>query len=283
MAYIYKITNKINNKIYIGQTIRTIEKRWKQHLYRCEEKNDNNYLYNAMKKHGKENFYIEEIEKCKDEDRFERETYNIIKYNSMYPNGYNIILSQQSSDYPSELIELMLLDWDNGLCFNEISKKWKINEKTVSEYLKRNGISKEQISERKGIMVQLHTSKKVYHYTIDGNFIDEWNSASEIERCLNLNRSTISKCCLGQILTAFGDIWLYDKEILEKRLKKIQQTNKTGKNKKEILQLNKNGDIINIYESASEAGRAFNKSHAAIASAARRNGTAYGFYWKYKE
>lgn len=283
MAYIYKITNKLNNKIYIGQTIRTVEKRWKQHLYCYERLNSNNYLYNAMKKHGVENFTIEELEECKDEDRFKRETCYIIKYNSMYPNGYNLILSQNSSDYPLELIELMLNDWDNGFCFNEIAKKWKLNEKTVSEYLKKHGISEEQILKRKADIVQIHCSKKVYHYTINGILIDEWWSASEVERVLNLNRATISKCCTGKILTAFGDIWLYDKDCLKERLEKIKKVNKIGRNKKEILQLNEKGDVINIYESASAAGRAFGKSHAGIASAARRNGIAYGFYWKYRE
>lgn len=55
---IYKITNLINGKVYIGQTTQPIEKRFKSHCYKdgCTK------LYNAMKKYGKSNFSIELLE-----------------------------------------------------------------------------------------------------------------------------------------------------------------------------------------------------------------------------
>ena len=62
MAYIYKIINKKNNKIYIGKTEFSIEKRWKEHL-RDSKKNLDRPLYRAMNKYGIENFDIEQVEK----------------------------------------------------------------------------------------------------------------------------------------------------------------------------------------------------------------------------
>ena len=63
MAYIYQITNKINNKIYIGKTEFSIEKRFKEH---CKDAYDNKKekrpLYAAMRKYGIENFEISLIE-----------------------------------------------------------------------------------------------------------------------------------------------------------------------------------------------------------------------------
>ena len=53
MGFIYKITNTINNKIYIGKTTRTVEKRYKDHLY--SSKKSNCYLHIAMRKYGVEN------------------------------------------------------------------------------------------------------------------------------------------------------------------------------------------------------------------------------------
>lgn len=58
LGKIYKITNLINNKIYIGQTIRDLKVRFKQHCYR----NGCAYLHNALLKYGKANFKIELIE-----------------------------------------------------------------------------------------------------------------------------------------------------------------------------------------------------------------------------
>ena len=67
IGYIYKITNKINGKCYIGQTSDSIEHRWKEHIYDSNRKNRDCYnypLYRAFRKYGTENFFIEEIEKC---------------------------------------------------------------------------------------------------------------------------------------------------------------------------------------------------------------------------
>lgn len=53
MGYIYSITNKIDNKVYIGQTVRDLNQRWKEHF-----KNGSNcvYLKQALQKHGIDNF-----------------------------------------------------------------------------------------------------------------------------------------------------------------------------------------------------------------------------------
>ena len=76
MAYIYRIWNDINNKNYIGKTLNTIEKRWKEHCndYRknhCE----NRPLYKAMNKYGLEHFHIEQVEECSVDLLSEREIY----------------------------------------------------------------------------------------------------------------------------------------------------------------------------------------------------------------
>lgn len=76
MAYIYKITNDINNKVYIGKTLLSIEKRFKEHCkdYKREGK-EKRPLYRAMNKYGIEHFSIEEIEEC---------NYNVINDREKY-------------------------------------------------------------------------------------------------------------------------------------------------------------------------------------------------------
>ena len=63
MAFIYKITNKVNGKIYIGKTEKSIELRFKEH---CREftkaRSKDRPLYRAFNKYGVENFSIELVE-----------------------------------------------------------------------------------------------------------------------------------------------------------------------------------------------------------------------------
>lgn len=96
-GYIYKIYNDVNNKIYIGQTIRTIKKRWTNHKYNVRNNIGKLAIHNAMRKYGIELFHIEEIESCsfdtkeklkKELDK--KEIFYISKYNCRIPYGYNI-------------------------------------------------------------------------------------------------------------------------------------------------------------------------------------------------
>lgn len=103
MGHIYKITNTLNNKVYIGQTIKTVDKRFQQH------KNNSNKdyfsqiaLYKAFKKYGIENFICEEIEEVPNELLDEREKYWIEYYNS-YFEGYNSTLGGRA---------IKLYNWD---------------------------------------------------------------------------------------------------------------------------------------------------------------------------
>lgn len=92
MIGIYKITNKINNKIYIGQS-KNIEQRWKEHIRHSKDKYSRHkpYIHSAINKYGKDNFKFDVIEECKFEELDEKERYYIKLYNSNKRGiGYNI-------------------------------------------------------------------------------------------------------------------------------------------------------------------------------------------------
>ena len=87
---IYKITNNINKKIYIGQTIDRLCNRWAQHNYNVNNKT-NKPLYNAMRKYGVENFQIEEIGGANSISELNYQEWLLIhKNNTLWPNGYNL-------------------------------------------------------------------------------------------------------------------------------------------------------------------------------------------------
>ncbi len=90
MGYIYKITNKIDKKMYIGQTIQKNPLvRWKKHLYDCERSRGCPILGNAIRKHGIDSFEFEVITECPDEECNELEVKYISDLNTLSPNGYN--------------------------------------------------------------------------------------------------------------------------------------------------------------------------------------------------
>lgn len=134
---IYKITNNINQKVYIGQSI-DINRRWRSH------KNFNEYLqghyplYQAFKKYGLENFSFEIIEECLPQELNDKEIYWIHFYNSYY-NGYNQTTGGQESNNTTikiskediQIIYDLLLN--SSISQKEIASMFSVGEDTISE------------------------------------------------------------------------------------------------------------------------------------------------------
>jgi len=84
---IYKVVNNVNGKIYIGQTIKSLELRIKNHA------KQGSYLYNAINKYGIDSFKYSVIETCDTKEELDEMEFHYIKqYNSLAPNGYNLTL-----------------------------------------------------------------------------------------------------------------------------------------------------------------------------------------------
>ena len=85
MGEIYIITNKINGKQYVGQTIKTHDLRFRQHIRKRKS-----YIGNAINKYGEDNFKVELILRCDNKMLDEYEIKFISAYNTIKPNGYNL-------------------------------------------------------------------------------------------------------------------------------------------------------------------------------------------------
>lgn len=96
---IYKITNTVTGKSYIGKTQRTIEERWKEH---CKQ-NGCRRLSRSIKVHGKENFKVEEIYVAFDiQSLNDMEIHFISSINTISPNGYNLTVGGEGSVFCEE-------------------------------------------------------------------------------------------------------------------------------------------------------------------------------------
>lgn len=140
---IYKITNKINNKCYIGQTIKTAEERWKEHKRSININHPNcinKTLYKAMRKYGIENFTFEVLQD--NIENFEQldkaEIYWIDYYNS-FIKGYNETFGGQQYHkiLPNkEIIE----DYYKTRSARKTALKFGISNNTVDDILNSNNI-----------------------------------------------------------------------------------------------------------------------------------------------
>lgn len=175
---IYKTTNLVNGKIYVGQ----------------DSKNDSKYLGSginisrAIKKYGFINFKKEILEFCKNIDELnEREIYWISLLNSIDRNiGYNISIGGKGG-------QKGLTPWNKGVKGKQ--KAWNKGLTQVTNFGKRGE--------------NWNTSKKILQFSKDGLLIKEWNCSHDIKRELNLNRGNICRCCNGKRKTAEGYIWQY--------------------------------------------------------------------------
>lgn len=206
--YVYKHTNKINGKCYIGQTC-NIVKRWKSYSYKYCTK-----FYDAIKKYGWDNFTHEVLKVCAKDDVDFYEAYYIKFYNSI-ENGYNLESGGQTNKtHSKETIE--------KITQKNIGRKCKEETK---EKISKSLIGKPLSQERRKNMSIAHKGKKLKPFTekhllnmkqsamkraknvICLNNGEIYNSIEEAGKRYNLYPESISRVCKGKQKTAGGYKW----------------------------------------------------------------------------
>ena len=140
MGYIYKITNKINGKIYIGQTKNSIKTRMGKHYSRAKTGEGKTGIDAAIRKYGKENFSVEQICECLNEDLDEQEKFYIAKYKS-YENGYNLTTGGQLGTTWLNLDEKEVIKKYNEIkVIYKVANYFNCSEKIISNILHNNNI-----------------------------------------------------------------------------------------------------------------------------------------------
>ncbi|MBQ1271702.1 MAG: GIY-YIG nuclease family protein [Clostridia bacterium] len=206
MPYIYKITNVINDKVYVGKTLDTIEKRWKEHCRdykkeRCEKRP----LYDAMTKYGIENFKISLLEEVSESEINEKEIYWIETLGS-FKYGYNATKGGDGKHYADyDLIYHLFNEGKNNL---EIQKLTNYDGATIKKALELKNISDEQRKQR-GREVINHSIIMIDKDTDEELKI--FPSLKEAYAFLNKQHSGhIASVCKGQRKTAYGYKWRYN-------------------------------------------------------------------------
>ena len=231
MGWVYLITNKINNKCYIGQTISPrVEKRWSGHRRKPQ-----GLLKCAFEKYGLENFKFETIHEVCDAENM-RETLDsleikeISERNTGAPNGYNLEKGgTKNKNCTNEITRKKMSESHIGKIHTDDTKH-KISNSTKGVKKKKETcekISKARIGMKfseetrhklseafklrpKRFGSENHSSKKVLQYSKDDVLVSSYSSITEAAKSTSSRSSGISQCCLGNLKTSGGFVWKFD-------------------------------------------------------------------------
>lgn len=247
MIGIYKFTNKINGKVYVGQAVDT-NRRIKDHFYKAHNKAGQDYnapLHCAIRKYGDDAFEIEIIKECSVDELDLYEVQFIEKYNCISPNGYNIMKGgqkyrQNESPKCSKCNIIISKDTKNNLCrecyiqslrkdrptveelkqilldnngnFTKVGKLFGVTDNSIRKWCKNYDLPTHS-SDYKPKKEKLPCKIAVNQIDIEtGQIIQTFESAMAAARFLGKSKgSHITEVCKGNSKTAYGYKWEYTK------------------------------------------------------------------------
>lgn len=265
MIGIYKIENKVNGKVYIGQS-KCIEYRWWRHKRDLNaNEHENIYLQNSWNKNGETAFEFILIEECLEEELNDKEIYWIQQYDS-YKNGYNLTLGGGGTKYIVPLLQFDLAgnfikEWEGvyiaatelGINPNTIygccNRKYKHAGKFIwifkSDYIDKQSLNWHLTDQK---------LQQVLQYDLYGKLIAIYTCCQEAWDILGFNPI---QCLLHERKSVNGFIFKYANdslEINEEYCRLVRETVEKLKSKK-IFQI-KDNKIVNIFNSLRETERA---------------------------
>lgn len=301
-GYIYKIVNDVNDKIYIGQTRRTVEERWNYHIYDTKNRSDNMIIHKSMNKYGIAKFHPILIEKIIEDSLFklieklnEKEKFYISEFNTVRPFGYNISIGGNVLDSNKVAIDQYDLNCNYIDSFESIVSASLMTgipsasiEKCISEAAGSNKSAYGYVFVRSGSLpYQVNESnRKVSQYDLNGNFVRSYNSIKEASDITSISSSNINYCCQKKKYKTAGKyIWRYTDDVLtNEEVKSLK--NGTYLSRKSIYSPIKQYDIfgnyIKTYKNISLASQFTKTSQTAITNCCLgKVNTANKYVWRF--
>jgi len=220
---IYKITNNLNGKVYIGSSVSILNRIAKHKQLLLDNKHFNKHLQSSFNMHGANNFSFDILEKLDviDKDLLkEREEYNILFFKS----------NEKDFGYNSRII-----------CDTNLGKKY--TEEQI-ENLRKSHLGIRQTKESiEKIRETLY--KEVYKIGEDKKIICKYKSLIDAGEKNNIHRQSISSCCRGILNSTGGFFWCFVDDYDKKEFKKIK---KSEKHTKHIYKNIETGEIYRLID-----------------------------------
>lgn len=206
---IYKITNLVNNKIYIGQTTSTLEKRWKEHCKRGF------LLTKAIKKYGEENFIYEALCNCNSIEELNLKEVEFISLEkSISPNGYNLNsgglnhkMHQSTKNKVSKIHRGKKLSIGTIKKLQELNFGKKLSQETKDKIRSKHIGARRSEETCNNISLSLRKDRRRIFCQNNKTF---YISSSEAGKRLNLDRCSINKVLNGKRNHHKGYIFRYE-------------------------------------------------------------------------
>lgn len=268
MGIIYIIKNRINDKVYVGQTTQSLQERYNKHL--SDAKYKNTHLYRAMRKYGADNFYCEVLEDNLSIEQLDQQETYWIKFYDSYKNGYNSTLGGQKTHYGYDR-KLILSLWQQGYFQTEIAEIIGCSTRIIHDTLRQNGVEAKNCYERVKQRYKKFTPKEA---------LELWNqglSVNQIHTIYGSKQSLIKEDLINAGVT-LEEINNRHKENQQQSGMKNLPKNLTTK----VYQFDLEGKLIKQYDSISEAVKATQINSANISHCCSGDIiTAGGYVWLY--
>ena len=216
MKVIYTIICKETNKQYIGSALNHA-KRKREHFYNLKNnKHPNKKLQNAYNKYGADCFDFKIIEVVEDEKKLiEREQHYINKLKSVYNickvAGSSLGLKRTKGT--RDKIRVANLGIKHPQWRNEIKSKAQGGENHWTKKKSFSDEAKLKMSKTKKELYkngyQSPVKKRIQQLNLDGSFVKEWDSATQVEKELGFNRKAIVQCLIKKSKKSNNYLWLY--------------------------------------------------------------------------
>jgi len=275
-GFVYKITSP-TNKIYVGSTSLSLEKRWKR--YKTLDCKKQVKLYNSLKKYGVENHTFEEI--------WFGNINDMLKYEAILGKFYEVLDKNKGLNLKlpkiNDIYQTVSLETCKKISLSKIGYKFsqEAKNKMSKSHLNKPNLKARGLKRTKETCEKMSMNRPkicILQYTLNGDFVKEWSSIIEASIVLNLNNNCISRAVSGKFNKAGKFLWKY--KINNNYPLKIDKYI-SGKIVK-ILQYDLNNVFIKEWDSIAEINLKYGKlTHIHSVLKGERKQTN-GFIFKYK-
>lgn len=294
MAFIYVITNDVNGKQYVGQTVRTIEYRFKKHLKASQTLDYP--LYKAMNKYGIEHFSVRQLEECSVEELDDREIFWIKELDTYY-NGYNATLGGLGNRTRADEYFDISETYKRTQSLNKTAKKHNCSINAVYAACQEYNVQTHSITKGKPVVGFDKNTLKII-----GVFPSIYQAAKHISKSENTNRiegmrQNIVRSCIQDMISAYGIIWRFKVDLpkdFKNKNPKDYLNIRNEKDKAQVVMFDIKSQTFKKFNSMIEAAlylKSTNLAKGKIRTIQNRIGeccrgnvqTSYGYIWKYQK
>lgn len=285
MAYVYRITNLVNAKSYIGVSIDYVA-RWKQHKRALKNnRHCNKKLQNAWNKYGENCFEFQIIEECSYVECFDKEIKYIALFNS-YDDGYNLTRGGDRGCFEIFCKPVYVYDL-NGIYVCEFISRAEAERELDCHSIKecclgscKKGFSKtnqewyqftyEKVDKLNPYQHIPSRTQKVYKLDEEGKIITIYNSLAEANKSCNIIAGAHNIRDASKTHKKFHDYyWAYAKDY---------SSDWKPYNENKIICFDLDGNLIGYYKNATDAARQLDIDHSSISKVLRGERKQCGNY-----